>query len=72
MLKPLIRNSNQPTVPEKPPADLWLKLVQYRVQGISYGTVQIVIHNYQVVEIDATEKIRVDLHQVAPALHSTV
>jgi hypothetical protein len=63
---------NQPTVLEKPPADLWLKLVQYRVQGISYGTVQIVIHNSQVVEIDATEKIRVDLHQVAPTFHQTV
>jgi len=69
MQKPFIRNTNQPAGLERPPADLWLKLVQYRVQGISYGTVQIVIHNSQVVEIDATEKIRVDQHLVSPTPH---
>jgi len=69
MLKPLTRNTSQLTAPEGPPADLWVRLVQYRVQGISYGTVQITVHNSQVVEVDVTEKIRVELRQTASSGH---
>ncbi len=38
----------------------WLNLVQQKVQTLRFGVVQIVVHEGQVVQIDRTEKTRID------------
>ena len=41
-------------------APLWLELVQRQVSGVRCGVVQIVIHDSRVVQIERTEKVRLD------------
>jgi hypothetical protein len=36
----------------------WLDLVQDQVHSMSYGIVQIVVHDHRVVQIERTEKFR--------------
>ena len=38
----------------------WVLLVQQAVKGLQFGVVQIVIHNAKVVQIETTEKVRLD------------
>jgi len=38
----------------------WLQIVQKQVAGIQFGFVQITVHNGDVVQIERTEKIRVE------------
>lgn len=38
----------------------WLKLIAESVNGIQYGSVQIVIHDGRIVQIERTEKRRFD------------
>ena len=51
-----------PTQPEQP--DLagdnlnWLEVVRQHVASLRYGTVEIVVHDRRVVEIDKTERVR--------------
>lgn len=51
-----------PTRPDQP--DLasnklnWLEVVCQHVASLRYGTVEIVVHDRQVVEIDKTERVR--------------
>jgi hypothetical protein len=40
---------------------LWLERVQDAVQGIQFGVVEIVVHNSQVVRIEKTEKVRLEI-----------
>lgn len=40
------------------PSDSWLSKVQEAVQGLKYGTVQIVVHDGRVVQIERTERFR--------------
>ena len=42
------------------PSDSWVSKVQEAVQGLKYGTVQIVVHDGRVVQIERTERIRYD------------
>jgi hypothetical protein len=41
-----------------PGAPSWLSLIQQQVGTLSYGVVQIVVHDGHVVQIERTEKIR--------------
>ncbi|MCA0756035.1 YezD family protein [Paenibacillus sp. N4] len=41
-------------------AEVWLKRIKEQVTGVQYGTVQITIHNGQIVQIDRTERSRYD------------
>jgi hypothetical protein len=36
----------------------WLELVRDQVGSLRFGTVQIVVHNSQVVQVERTERIR--------------
>ncbi len=36
----------------------WLRLVQQKVEGLSYGVVQLVVHDGRVTQIERTEKTR--------------
>jgi hypothetical protein len=38
----------------------WLKIVQQQIGSLRYGVVQIVVHDSQVVQIERTEKVRLD------------
>ena len=38
----------------------WLQLVRGKVESLSYGVVQIVVHGNQVTQIERTEKTRFD------------
>ena len=38
----------------------WLELVETHVQNLRYGVVQITIHDGKVVQIDRTERMRLD------------
>jgi hypothetical protein len=38
----------------------WLRLVAAQVAGLRYGVVQLVVHDGRVVQIERTEKLRLD------------
>ena len=38
----------------------WLKIVRGKVESLSYGIVQIVVHDHQVTQIERTEKTRLE------------
>ena len=38
----------------------WLEVVRRQVESLSFGVVQIVIHDSQVTQIDKTERVRLD------------
>jgi hypothetical protein len=38
----------------------WLEIVRRQVGSLSYGVVQIVIHDSQVTQIEKTERLRLD------------
>ena len=38
----------------------WVRLVQGQVEAIRFGVVQIVVHDSRVVQIERTEKLRLD------------
>jgi hypothetical protein len=38
----------------------WLEIVREKVEGLSYGVVQIVVHDRKVTQIERTEKTRID------------
>lgn len=38
--------------------DEWMSIVQRQVKSIRYGVVQIVVHDSHVVQIERTEKVR--------------
>ncbi len=39
----------------------WLSIVRDRVAGLRYGTVQIVVHDGRVTQVERTEKVRLPL-----------
>lgn len=38
----------------------WLRIVRQQVDSLDYGVVQIIIHGHRVVQIERTEKVRLD------------
>jgi hypothetical protein len=38
----------------------WLEIVRAKVEGLSFGVVQIVVHDRKVTQIERTEKTRLD------------
>jgi hypothetical protein len=38
----------------------WLKIVQNQVRSLRFGVVQIVVHDGHVVQIERTEKLRIE------------
>lgn len=38
----------------------WLAIVHQQVESLRYGVVQIVVHDAKVVQIERTEKVRLD------------
>ena len=48
----------------------WLAVVKKKVEGLSYGVVQIVVHNSRVTQIECTEKTRFDSAAAEAALRN--
>ena len=46
---------------------LWLRIVQQQVGSLRFGLVQIVVHDNRVVQIERTEKVRLDKADELPA-----
>ena len=44
----------------------WLDIVRQKVESLSYGVVQIIVHERKVTQIERTEKTRLDSHTDAP------
>jgi hypothetical protein len=45
----------------KPPE--WVNIVRDRVNGLRFGTVQIVVHEGQVIQVDSTQRTRLSSGQ---------
>jgi hypothetical protein len=51
----------QINVPREPGAEpAWLELVRTQVGSLRYGVVQIIVHDAQVIQIEKTERVRLD------------
>lgn len=44
----------------KPELPGWVKFVQKSVDSVNFGVIQIVVHNAKVVQIEKTEKLRLE------------
>ena len=54
-------------MPSKPPSSQsesappdWLEIVRSKVEELSYGVIQIIVHDHKVTQIEKTEKTRLD------------
>lgn len=53
-------SSNIPSLPSTSASPDWLEVVRSKVESLSYGVVQIVVHDHTVTQIEKTEKTRLD------------
>jgi hypothetical protein len=53
--------------PDTSTAPSWLKLVRERVSGLRFGTIQIVVHEGRVTQVDSTERTRLPADESAAA-----
>jgi hypothetical protein len=44
----------------------WLELVIQQVKSLRYGVVEIVVHNSKVIQIEKTERVRLDKNEGEP------
>lgn len=47
-------------LPEHTAAESWLEVVRRQVGSLNFGAVQIVVHGARVVQIERTEKVRLE------------
>ncbi len=53
-------NAKEQSVALDDQANSWLELVAKQVASLRFGVVQIVVHDSRVVQIECTEKVRLD------------
>jgi len=54
------QNHNEPT------HESWLEFVQQKVEAIRFGSVQVVIHEGRVTQVESTEKTRLSSESTPP------
>ena len=54
-----LENDSAVSSPNHSDAPPWLDLIRQAVSAVDFGTIQIKVHNREVVQIEATRKIRV-------------
>jgi len=59
-------SSLSPQIAGQSAAPEWLQLVRGKVESLSYGVVQILVHDNQVTQIERTEKTRFDSSKHEP------
>lgn len=52
---------------EKPSQQPWLRIVEERVASLRFGTVQIVVHDGRVTQVESTERTRFNAGESAAA-----
>lgn len=57
------------TLHQEPAAGTWLKIVRDKIESIRFGSVQIVVHDGRVTQVESTEKTR--LSDAAPVAHAS-
>lgn len=57
------------TANQEPTAETWLDIVRQKVEAMRFGSVQIVVHEGRVTQVESTEKTR--LPDVPPAAQGT-
>ena len=55
--------NNPPPLEGVSEAEGWVELVKQSVRNLQFGVVQIVVHNAKVVQIEKTEKLRLEQHR---------
>ena len=56
-------NDNEQSVASGEKNNSWLELIAEQVASLRFGVVQIVVHDSRVVQIERTEKVRLDQKQ---------
>jgi hypothetical protein len=56
-------SNNNRAVPEAPGTQNWLDIVREQVSSLRFGVVEIVVHDSKVVQIEKTERVRLDRAQ---------
>jgi hypothetical protein len=51
----------------EPTADSWLEIVRQRVEAMRFGSVQIVVHEGRVTQVESTEKTRLPSDAATPS-----
>ena len=57
------------TLHQEPTSESWLEIVRQKVEAMRFGSVQIVVHEGRVTQVESTEKTR--LPDAEPAARST-
>lgn len=55
------------TLQQEAPTGIWLEIVRDKVEGLRYGSVQIVVHEGRVTQVESTEKTRFTESAASPA-----
>ncbi|WP_040547442.1 YezD family protein [Pedosphaera parvula] len=55
-----MKTNNTNKVDDLSEKERWLELVQKQVDSLRFGVVQIVVHDSRVVQIEKTEKLRIE------------
>ena len=58
---PLVPPAAAPEAPLAPANPVWMDLVTRKVAALQYGVVQIVIHDSKVVQVESTERHRIEV-----------
>jgi hypothetical protein len=58
----VMANDSSPTHPPH-----WLEIVRKQVEAVQFGTVQLTVHEGQVVQVERVERVRLDPRQRIPA-----
>jgi hypothetical protein len=59
---PMSQNTNT-----EPTAESWLEIVRQRVEAMRFGSVQIVVHEGRVTQVESTEKTRLPSDPTIPS-----
>ena len=68
------RTLESATTLRRPPEDdaAWLAIVKRQVKALHFGVVQIVVHNDRVVQVEWTEKVRLNDKTTGDGVESTL
>jgi hypothetical protein len=56
------------SIPQEPTAEGWLDIVRQKVEAMRFGSVQIIVHEGRVTQVESTEKTRLpDAAALSPA-----
>jgi hypothetical protein len=51
---------------QEPTAESWLEIVRQRVEAMRFGSVQVVVHDGRVTQVESTEKTRLPSDPTTP------